>query len=59
MIEWCIIIYFLLSFLVMNQVQPQNDKHPVINTILCFFIGGLVFIIALITGIVKVVKGKE
>jgi hypothetical protein len=60
MIEWCIIFYFLLSFFVMNVVQPQRDtEHPVFNTILCFFIGGLVFITAAVWGISKMLKGKK
>jgi hypothetical protein len=43
----------------MNVVQPQNDEHPVFNTILCFLVGGLVFIAAAVWGITKMLKGKE
>jgi hypothetical protein len=58
MIEWCVIIYFLLSFLVMNVIQPQNDEHPVLNTIICFLVGGAIFIIAFTWGLVRLFRGK-
>lgn len=58
MIGYCVIIYFLLSFIVMNVIQPQNNEHPVINTIVCFFIGGGIFIIAFTWGIIKLFRGK-
>jgi len=55
MIEWCILIYCLFSFFVMHEVQPQNDKNPVLSVILCFIIGGSIFIIAAIWGIFRLI----
>jgi len=60
MIEWCILVYFLLSFIVMNLVQPQRDtEHPVAMTFACFLIGGLIFVFAIMLGFFELVTGKE
>ena len=60
MIEWCILIYFLLSLIVINLVQPQSDpEHPVAMTIICFLIGGVIFVLAMMLGFYRLVTGKE
>ncbi len=63
MIVWCVAIYFILSLIVMDIAKPQNDEYPVSNTILCFFIGGLILIVATLMGVYLLIfnrpKGKD
>ncbi len=50
-------IYILMSLIVMVTVEPWNDEEiPVAATILCFLVGGAIFIIANLMALRKLVE---
>lgn len=55
-----LLIYFAMSLIVMQIVQPQNDpKAPFAMCIICFLTGGLIFMAAVLLGIIRALTGKE
>jgi len=58
--ETFLLIYFAMSLIVMQIVQPQNDpKNPVGMCIMCFITGGLIFMAAVLLGLIRALTGKE
>ena len=45
---WFITVYLLLSIITVGVSKPWEDYNPFLATILCFVIGGLIFILAII-----------
>lgn len=50
-------IYILMSLIMMFTVEPWNDEEiPIIMTILCFLIGGAIFIMAILIATYELVE---
>ena len=55
-----LLIYFAMSLIVMQIVQPQDDpRDPVAMCVICFLTGGAIFMLAILLGIIKLLTGRE
>lgn len=50
---WILLVYFLFSFIVMDIVKPWKEEYPFTTTLLCFIVGGAIFIKVFLASFIK------
>lgn len=56
---WILLVYFLFSFIVMDIVKPWKEEYPFVTTLLCFIIGGAIFVMVTIKSLIKFMNNKD